>query len=598
MEGGIHPAVLAAKEQLTLGREKVRKQHESGSPGVQVCRLMTEVLEDIVLRLWKTAWDELDEGTRSALDGRVSLTAHSGFGRREMAPYSDLDVMLLHDFHTDRAVLPLVRKFSQNLYDTGVDIGFSSRPLGQIPLLAAGDAQIFTSLSEARCLAGNEPLFGQFERKLQSLASRNLDRLFALVEENRREERGKYGETVYLLQPNIKRSRGGLRDLQYLRWIGFLRYGSREPDDLYEQGILGREDHTRLRDGREFLLRLRNELHFHANRAQDVLDRSEQLRLAAAGDVKPPQGLLPVEQFMRDYFQITSDIRDVVAHFMDGARPRTWWQMIVEPLVSHQMEGDFRVGPTTIGATRRGLAKLTKDVGEVLRFLDLANLHNIRIEHTAWEAIRRAMLEHPPLDPAGELPPHVAERFLELMSQPPRLGELLRRLHGLRVLEQIVPAVAHARGLLQFNDYHKYTVDEHSIRVVEALANMLHDPGPMGEVYRRIREKRTVHLAALLHDLGKGFPEDHSEVGRFIANETAERLRLEDGEREALAFLVHKHLVMNHVAQRQDIKDPRTVLQFAREVGSLGNLQKLYVLTCADLSAVGPASSTIGSCDC
>src|SRR5262249_43446297 len=153
-------------------------------------------------------------------------------------------------------------------------------------------------------------------------------------------------------------------------------------------------DHVRLRDGREYLLRLRNELHFHAGRSQDLLDRSEQLRLAAASGVTPPQGLLPVEQFMRDYFQTTSDIRDVVAHFLDGAGPRTLWQTIVEPLISHQMEGDFRVGPTTIGATRRGLAKLTKDVGEVLRFLDFANLHNLRVEHTAWEAIRRAMMEN------------------------------------------------------------------------------------------------------------------------------------------------------------------------------------------------------------
>jgi [protein-PII] uridylyltransferase len=345
---------------------------------------------------------------------------------------------------------------------------------------------------------------------------------------------------------------------------------------------------VKLRDGREYLLRLRNELHFHAGGANDTLDRTEQLRLATENPPPPVEGLHPVELFMREYFQYTSDIRDVVAQFRENSRPRTFWQRFIEPLGAHHMEGDFLVGPAGIAVNKRSLPKVQTDVGEVLRMLDLANLHDKRIEQRTWESIRRAMADHPPLDPNEPLPPAVAQQFLLLMSQPGRLGEVLRWLHALRVLEQIIPAFKHARGLLQFNDYHKYTVDEHSLRAVESLSALHADHGPAGEVYRALRNKRTVHLAALLHDLGKGYPEDHSEVGKKIAAEMAERLYLPESETESLVYLVHKHLLMSHVAQRLDINDDIVVANFARDVGSLQNLQMLYVLTCCDLDAVGP----------
>lgn len=588
-EGGLHPAVLAAKEHFARGREKLHKQHASGSPGVQVCRAMSDLFDEVVLRLWEVAQTELGDAARSLMS-HVALVAHSGYGRREMAPYSDLDVMLLHDFPTDQPVLAFSRLFSQYLYDTGNDVGYSVRPIGQISRLIFTDAAIYTSLAEARFLTGNEAKYKRFQSIMSKESRRNRARLFNLIFQARREERHKYGETVYLLQPNVKRSRGGLREIQFLRWLGFLMHGLRTPEELGEMGWLMNADVVRLRDGREYLLRLRNELHFHARSGNDTLDRTEQLRLATENPPAPVDGLHPVELFMREYFQYTSDIRDVVAQFRENSRPRTFWQRFIEPLGMHYMEGDFLVGPAGIAVRKRSLPKVQSDVGEVLRLLDLANLHDKRIEQPTWEAIRRAMVDHPPLDQFEPLPPDVAQKFLLLMSQPGRLGDVLRRLHALRVLEQIVPPFKHARGLLQFNDYHKYTVDEHSLRVVEALTALHADHGPAGEVYRQLRNKRTVHLAALIHDLGKGYPEDHSQVGKRIAEEMAERLHLPEAETETLVYLVHKHLLMSHVAQRLDINDDVVLANFARDVGSLQNLQMLYVLTCCDLEAVGPGT--------
>jgi [protein-PII] uridylyltransferase len=590
MPGGAHlsPAVVAARDELAAGRDKLRRQHDSGSPGVQVCAHFTDLLEGIVLSLFQAALDELSEPVRKRLAKSTALVAHSGFGRREMAPYSDIDLMLLHPFAARDAIHPLVRRFTQHLYDLGLDVGFSARTPTQACALAFEDATVLTSLTECRLIGGDEAFYSQFDGRFRRMTRRRRRRLLAATEASRREERSKYGETEFLLEPNVKRTRGGLRDLQLIRWIGFIRYGENDIATLRQAGWLTADDDRALRAARDFLLWLRNDLHFTAGKASDLLDRTEQLRLAETRQYEPIEGLLPVEQFMREYFQHTTAVREIASNFAAGARPRSVWSWLTEPLFSHQFERDFRIGPTFISATRPGLDKVCGDLAEVLRLLDLANYADKRIDHRTWRSIRAAMKERGPALPDQPLDPAVCQRFLSLLSQPPRLAESLRKLHELRVLEQIIPAVTHARGLLQFNAYHRYTVDEHSLRVVEELTRLQNDPGTPGEVYRSLRNKGTLHLAALIHDLGKGYAQDHSEVGRKLAEQLAARLHLPEQEAETLKFLVHKHLRMSHLAQQHDIHDQNVVVQFAVEVGSPERLKMLYVLTLADLAGVGP----------
>jgi [protein-PII] uridylyltransferase len=585
---GLSAAVISAREKIAAAREKLRRQHESGSPGVQLCAHLTDILEAIVLELYEDALTSVSPHERSELESESAVVAHSGFGRRAMAPYSDIDVMLLHTRSARDRLAPVVRRFSQNLYDTGLDVGFAARTPTEACQLALSDATILTSLSESRLICGSQPLFDGFESRFRGMVRRRWRGLLSAAETARRDERSKFGETVFLLEPNVKRSRGGLRDLQLTRWIGFIRYGESDFDALAERGYLTKQEQRALRKARDFLLWVRNDLHFQHNKAEDVLDRTDQLRLAALRNYPPVTGLLPVEQFMREYFQHTSSVREIASHLAAGASPKSLWWALLEPLVSHGFEGDFRVGPSSISATRRGLAKLRGDLSEVLRLLDLANLYNKRIDHDTWQAIRTAMMNRGPADPDQPLPADVSQRFLSLLTQPPRLGESLRRLHELRVLEQLISGMTHARGLLQFNAYHRYTVDEHSIRVVEYLTALAHDNTVAGDVYRSIKNKSTLHLAALLHDLGKGYGEDHSEVGARLAEQATARLEMPEHEAESVRFLVLKHLRMSHLAQQQDISDDSVVVPFAVEVGSPEVLKMLFLLTLADLSAVGP----------
>ncbi len=478
----------------------------------------------------------------------------------------------------------MARHLTRNICDAGLQLGFSLRTPAEACALAWKDATIFTSLVETRFLAGNERICERFLERFRQAARRRWRTLVNLVIKARHEERHQYGETAYLLEPNIKRSRGSLRDVQSVRWIGFIRYGERELQSLDQLGALSSADRRRLVQAHEFLLRLRNEMHFHAGKAQDLLTRDEQVRLSEAYGYQKLAGMLPVERFMRDFFEHTGDVRYVASNFISGVQVPSRLTAALAPLFTHRVERDFRVGPVHISATRKGLAQVTSNLTSVLRLMDLASLYGKRIDHRTWEAIRKALSQGPP----AEISEDAIRRFLSLLSQPGGLPDMLRHLHELRVLEQFIPAMQHARYLMQFNDYHKYTVDEHCIRAVECATGFLDDPRPVGATYRDLRNKRLLHLALLVHDLGKGYDDDHSEVGARIAAETARRLNLADHETETLRLLVGRHLLMNHMAFREDMRDESVVLRLAREVGSPDVLQMLYLHSCADLAAVGP----------
>ena len=572
--------VQRAKQRLAEGREKLRRQHEDGSPGIQVCTLLADMLDYVILEIYESTLKELGQPD---VQNRIVVVPHGGYGRRDVAPYSDVDLMLLCSPESVDEVIPLARRFTQYIYDSGLDLGFSLRTPRQSCQLAFKDASIFTSLVEARYLAGSVRLYSKFAENFKRQTRLRTHSLISQIEHARAEEKQQYGDTVYLLRPNVKRTRGGLRDLQMVRWIGFARFGEAEPNYLQRMGALLPEDENILRSSYDYLLRLRNELHFHAGRPQDVLEKQEQLRLAEKYGFEGDEVSLPVEQFMQEYFEATGEVRYRVAHFVDGAKQRTTISSLLGSLFSRRMESVYRMSPRHISATRKGLAKVAGDLEEILQLMDLANHFDRRISHPTWQAIRETMMEQPP-----QLTANAAKRFMSLMSQPYRLGSLLRRLHQLRALDILVPPVTHARNRMQFNDYHKYTVDEHSFRAVEYVTALAKEPHAAGRAYRKLDNKAILHLAVLMHDLGKGFPQDHSELGAELAGDTAKRLGLSADDTATLQFLVLKHLRMAHLAFRHNLSDPSVVVPFAVEVGRLDWLRMLYVLTLADLAAVGP----------
>jgi [protein-PII] uridylyltransferase len=570
--------VLAAKQRLAEGHQRLREEHSAGVSGVEICAAITELRDEVIVDLFAAILADLDAAN---LAEHLALVPHGGYGRRDVAPYSDVDLLILHD---DRhpAVAALAERLVRDVFDAGLVLGQSVCTPAQAVSLALQDAMVCTSLGESRLLAGSPSLFQAFRTRLAAQVKRRRQVLLAAIDKARTEERLRYGETIFLLEPNLKRSRGALRDVQLLRWLGFVRYGTPDPVRLAEIEAFSRADLDVLQHAAEFLLRLRNEVHFHAAKPGDVLDRAEQVRIAELYGYELRGGMLPVEQFMRDYFRHTTAVSHVTGQFLARARARDRLTRLATAMLGHRVE-HLRVGPAGLLATRRAVDRMRGNLAEILRMVDLANLYDVPIAQSTWHWVRQ---EAPCLPPGADSA--ARDYFLSLLACPTRLGPLLRDLHEVGLLEHLLPAFTHARGLLQFNQYHKYTVDEHCLRAVEAATEFLHDQGPLGHVYRQIEKKQLLHLALLIHDLGKGLTEDHVEVGTRMAAQTAVDFNLGASEGESLRFLVAQHQQMGHVAFRRDTSDERLVLQFAVGVGSPELLKMLFVMTAADFSAVGP----------
>lgn len=578
---GIRECVLDARERWLAGREEVRGLHDAGESPFAVVRALSDLVDEILLCQYRSVCGAISDD----LDHRIAVVLHGGNGRREVAPFSDVDMTVLFQGSLTEDIAEFSRQFSQDVTDIGLKIGYSLRTPRDACGMSLKDPELFTSLTESRFLAGNEQLFDTFLRRFKRLATRRTANVIRGIIAAREKERQRFGETVYLLRPNVKKSRGGLRDLHLIRWLGFVRYGEKELEALQDRGAFTKPEVVQLRASQEFLFQVRNELHFHAGRSNDGLGRNEQVRIAEKFGYKGNEAVLPVEAFMRHYFRCTSRIRYNCDHFTARCENRrTIASSFISPLVVKRLDEHFEIGNTTIGVALDSLPQVRGDLSQVLRLLQLCGLHGKQIEHETWSAIRETMLGMPSIkvDSAS------AERFMALLSHTAGLDQLLRRLHDMQVLRILIPAFEHARGLLQFNEYHMFTVDEHSLRAVQAATQLEQENSVAGKTYRRIRRKNILHLALLLHDLGKGYPEDHCEVGRRIAEQTGKRLGLSRDDTEDIKFLVHNHLVMSHVAFHRDINDESLVAEFASNVGSVELLAMLFVLTCADISAVGP----------
>ena len=349
------------------------------------------------------------------------------------------------------------------------------------------------------------------------------------------------------------------------------------------QGALSRDEARILLAAYDYLKHIRVDLHFEAGRCQDVLVRDEQLRIAEERHIEATIGQRPVERFMQTYFRHSTAIAELSERFITLHRPRSLLGALFRSLTTHRSDGIYLVANDSIDVVRRHREHVLSSLEEILKFYRTAALYQVGPSAEFAERIREAAPRLP-----GDVSARSAEYFRDILNCHGNLGAILRSMFRTGVLEIVVPPMAHARCLLQFNQYHSYTVDEHTLRTVEELERLDRDTGLLGEAYRAIRKKYLLHLAMLLHDLGKGYDEDHSLVGRAIADRMADRLRLTDQDRETLVFLVHRHLAMAHQAFRRDNSEYEAILDFSREVGSAERLRMLFVLTAADVTAVGP----------
>lgn len=291
---GIRPNVLESRERWKSSLVDIRKLHDEGASGRETCHLISDLLDSILIKIYETALAEISPG----LVSRISLVLLGGCGRRDVAPFSDVDLMVLYQGSLTDDIVEFSRRISQDITDSGFQLGYSLRTPRDACSMSLKDAYIFSSLTEARLLAGNEELFRYFAGRFKRITNRKTFNIIKAIIAAREKERVEFGETVYLLRPNVKKSRGGLRDIHLVRWLGYVQFGETDINRLLAKGALSTADSTQLNNSSEFLLRVRNEMHFHANRAHDGLGRNEQVRLAErfgfSGDDELTQTILLV----------------------------------------------------------------------------------------------------------------------------------------------------------------------------------------------------------------------------------------------------------------------------------------------------------------
>jgi [protein-PII] uridylyltransferase len=565
-------------------RSHAKTLFDGGATGIQVAAAISDATEHFVKRVFQETVERLPENRRDFVSRNVAIIAVGGTGRGELCPYSDVDLLFLVRPSAKSIVTECVSQAVRDFWDAGLRLGHAVRGIADTVSLARQQIDVATSLVEARLLWGDRGLTDKldavFQRKIvRSRVAAFIDDCVAAREKERRE----YGSAVKQLEPDIKRSPGGLRDFHLIRWVGFARFGVADVESLRLLGALSRDEARTLLSAYEFLKNVRVDLHFEAGRCQDVLNRDEQLRIADQRNIEGTIAQRPVERFMQTYFRHSTAIAELGERFVTLHRPRSVFAWLFRLLTTHRSEGIYLVGSDQVEIVASRLEQVVSSLEGILKFYRAAALYRVAPAAESAERIREAV---PRL--AGDVSAESAALFLEILNCQGNLGTILRSMFRTGVLEVVVPPMAHARCLLQFNQYHSFTVDEHTLHTIERLERFDRQPGLLGDAYRAVKKKYLLHLAMLLHDLGKGYNEDHSVVGCAIAERVADRLRMTDDDRELLVFLVRKHLIMAHQAFRRDTTESEGILELSREVGSVETLQMLFVLTAADVMGVGP----------
>ncbi len=591
-------ALAYLADTLETGRERARTgllAHPFA--GLRVARSYAHVTDVVVAGAVHLCTRWLHEAPIRTTGEHVSIVAVGGYGRGEMAPYSDVDLLFLTPYKRTSWVETAVEAILYLLWDLKLKVGQSTRSVADCMRYARDDLTVRTSLLEMRFLAGDREPFETLQETLwRDLFARTGPEFVEakLAERDRRHER--HGGSRYLLEPNIKEGKGGLRDLQTLHWVSRYLYRSETAWELVARGVFEREEVQRFADAAKFIWAVRCHLHDLVGRAQDHLTFDRQVEIAARMGFRDGGGRQGVEHFMHAYFRHAKNVGDLTRIFSAAleaqhAKRRPHLSALLRGLSlmpEAEAQGPFRVQDGRL--TVRDLEVFAEDPVNIFRLFREAARLDARIHPVALRLVTRSL---DLIDDAVRENSEANRLFLEMLTDQAHSEWLLRLLNETDVLGRFIPEFGRIVAMMQFNMYHSYTVDEHTIRTIGILGRIERleerEAHPLAtEIVRVGINRRVLAVALLLHDIGKGTGRDHSDFGAEIAERLCPRLGLDAAETETAIWLVRNHLLMSDTAQKRDIADPVTVRAFAAEVRSPERLRLILVLTVCDIRGVGP----------
>jgi [protein-PII] uridylyltransferase len=532
---------------------------------------------------------------------RMCVVATGGYGRGLLAPGSDIDLLFLLPYKQTAWGESVVEYVLMLLWDLGYKVGHATRTVDQCLALSREDLTIRTALLDCRLVLGDGQLFADLVRRYRADIDASDGKAFIEAKLAERDDRSRRaGGSRYVVEPNLKDGKGGLRDLHTLHWVITYLHGVSPGDSWFDRNVLTPKEAATFRRCADFLWTVRCHLHFLTGRAEDRLTFDVQRAVAERLGYKSRGGLDGVERFMKHYFLVARDVGQLMTTVCAGlemkqlkAAPRL--NRLLSPLTwavrrKPRDMGDFKVenGRITIAAPD----VFQRDPVNLIRLFDRAESLNVPFHPDALRLVRHSLGL---IDDKLRCDPQANEIFLGLLTSEQNPESALRHMNESGVLGRFIPEFGRVVSMMQFNMYHHYTVDEHLLRTVGQVY-AIENGGPSADlplstaVIKTIHGRRALYVAAFLHDIGKGRPEDHSILGAEIARRLCPRFGLTAAETETVAWLIEQHLVMSNTAQSRDISDPKTIGDFAKIVQSPERLKLLLLLTVADIRAVGPGT--------
>jgi [protein-PII] uridylyltransferase len=585
-------ALALVKEEFGRARTQLRERFESGRiNGVTASRVLSDLQDATIQVLYEFATTHFHPARQPE---PMAIVASGGYGRRQLAPCSDVDLLFLRAEQPNQSGEDVVAFVLHMLWDLGLKVGHATRTLQQCIDLAKQDTTICTALLEARHILGDRQLSDHLRKRFRTEVSAGSGLAYVSTKLAERDQRHfKQGESRYLVEPNIKDGKGGLRDLQTLYWVGKYLYGVDDAAELVRHHVFTQEEYDSFRRAEAFLWDVRFHLHYIAGRPEERLTFAVQPEMARRFALGAGNSRHAVEAFMRRYFLVAKDVGDLTRIFCAAleeqnkkARP-SLSTLLPGFLKARTADDDFFVDKGRLNAKADAFLR---DPKNLLRIFQIADAKSVDVHPAALRTITRSLdLITDDLRADEE----ANALFLTILASKRDPERALRQLNESGVFARFVPEFGRVVALTQFNMYHHYTVDEHLIRAVGNVAAIergeMKDDHPLStDIIKRITQRNALYAAMLLHDIAKGLPGDHSGEGARIAERLCPRWGLSPEETRTVAWLVENHLVMNDTAQRRDIADPKTVRDFVGKVQSPELLRLLLILTVADIRAVGP----------
>ncbi|MCO5091613.1 [protein-PII] uridylyltransferase [Bosea sp. (in: a-proteobacteria)] len=569
--------------------------------GLACARRLSAVMDAVMRALHGAATGYFYPADNPSQSERIAVVAVGGYGRGTLAPGSDVDLLFLFPHKQTAWGESVVESMLYPLWDLKLKTGHSVRSIDDCVREARADMTIRTALLEARFLAGDRPLFEAMVARFEAEVVEGTAAAFTeakLAERELRVQRA--GASRYLVEPNVKDGKGGLRDLNTLFWIAKYSYRIHDVRELVGAGLFDEQELLMFQRSEEFLWRVRCWLHFITGRAEERLSFDLQRQVAAEIGYAGRRGQAPVERFMKAYFLIAKDVGDLTAIVCAALearqqKPRATLSKLLDSLAKRKRKRERSLGHPDFRLTSQRLdvvddGAFERDPVNLLRLYAIASREDLAIHPDASRLVTQSLRF---VTPALRNDPEANRIFLEIVTGRRSPEVVLRRMNESGLLGRFVPDFGRIVAMMQFNMYHHYTVDEHLIRAMGILAEIdagvLEAEHPLSnEIMPTIANRRALYVALLLHDIAKGRAEDHSIAGARIARKLGPRFGLTSAQTETVAWLVEHHLDMSTVAQSRDLGDPKTIESFAATVQTLERLKLLLILTVADIKAVGP----------